>query len=389
MTLASAPLTVARPLGPARVLIVDDDPSICFTLSKQLSPLGVVVETETDPIRALEAARQRPPDVMLLDYMMPGTDGLSVLRQLRADPACARMPIVMVTALGDRDSAVQALSAGASDYLVKPVHGHELRVRVDHMLQLAAHQRLVGEQRAAAVAELERMKDELLKVDRLASLGTFAAGVGHELNNIITVLASFTNLIALDAAQGKPAEQEHLDGLRAACRHVAHHARAVLDLGAMRAQELERLDLVAVATHVVAMLKVAGRTKRPIAIDAPAMPAWCRWSRTAAEQVLINLVVNAVDAVEGRPGARVTVRIRCPTPTEIVCSVIDEGHGMAPAVLARATESFFTTKPPGKGTGLGLPVVKRLIEAAGGTFAISSVEGQGTEVTWCLPAEPS
>lgn len=373
----------------ATVLIVDDDPSICLTLSKQLGPLGLSVETETDSVQALERVRRRPPDVLLLDHMMPAVDGLTVLRRLRADPACVRMPILMVTAVGDRDSAVEALAAGASDYLVKPVHGSELRVRVDHMVQLAAHQRLVADQRAEALAELERMKDALLKVDRLASLGTFAAGVGHELNNIITVLASFTNLIALDAAAGKPAEKEHLEGLRAACRHVAHHARAVLDLGSVRQQDLERLDLVAVATHVVAMLKVAGRTKREIAIDAPGGSAWVRWSRTAAEQVLINLVGNAVDAVQGRPSARVTVRVQCPSANEVVCAVVDEGTGMTPDVFARATESFFTTKPPGKGTGLGLPVVKRLVEAAGGTFGITSTAGQGTEVSFRLPADPA
>ncbi len=382
-------VSAVRP-GPsiARILIVDDDESICLTLAKQLSPLGFTVETDTDAAGAIERIAQNPPDVLLLDYMMPGVDGLAVLRALRSHPRCMRMPILMVTAIGDRASAVAALTTGADDYLVKPVHGHELRARVSNLAKVAAYQHLLSDQRAAAQLELEGMKDALLKLDRLASLGTFAAGVGHELNNIITVLASYTNLIAQNAAEGKPPDAEHIVGLRDTCRHVAHHARAVLDLGSIRTVEVERLDLAEIARHVIHMLKVAGRTKRAIILDLPSTALWCRFSRTSAEQVLINLLVNAVDAVALKPAAAVCVKLRMPSPAEIVCTVSDEGEGMSPETLAKATQAFFTTKPAGKGTGLGLAVVKRLIEAAGGTFEISSEVGVGTQVTWRLSAAP-
>jgi len=383
------PVPTTRRSAPSRILIVDDDESICQTLRKQLAPLGFSVDVETDANTALERIVRDPPDVLLLDYMMPGSDGLAVVRALRGHERCRRMPILMVTAMGDRDSTVAALTAGADDYLVKPVHGQELRARVSNLAKLAAYQQLLADQKAAAEHELEGMKDALLKLDRLASLGTFAAGVGHELNNIISVLASYTALIADDARAGRPAEPSSIQGLRDSCRHVAHHARAVLDLGSTRGGDSERLDLGEIATHVVQMLRVAGRTKRAISLDIPSTPTWCHFSRTSAEQVLINLLVNAVDAVERRPAAQVRLKIWAPGATELMCTVTDEGDGMAPEVLARATEAFFTTKPAGKGTGLGLPVVKRLIEAAGGAFEIRSEAGKGTTVTWRLIGEPA
>lgn len=374
--------------GPvATVFVVDDDSFNCETLKGQLQPAGYTVETFTDPEGAITRMQEHPPDVLLLDYMMPSLDGVEVIDILKSDERTRPIQILMVTALSDRDSTVAALQAGASDYLIKPVVGRELRARVATHVQVAEYQRSLQDARRAAERELDSMKEQLLKLDRLASLGTFAAGVGHEIKNIATVLTSYTDLIHLAVSAQQLPRLKDVEALQEACRHITEHGQAILDFGASRDAQLDTFEVVDVTRHVVDMLKVAGRTRRgKVVVEAPDGPLQIRYPRTAVEQVLINLVGNADDALEGATDGKVTVRVSG-RPKGIALTVEDNGCGMTPEVLAKASQPFFTTKPPGQGSGLGLSVVKRIVTDSGGEFSVHSRPGEGTQVSVVLPSE--
>lgn len=105
----------------ARILVVDDDPEIVHLFTYALRRAGYQVEGALDGQTALEHARQAPPDLIILDVMMPGIDGYEVARQLRAEAATATIPIVMLTARALIADQVEGLQAGANSYLVKPV----------------------------------------------------------------------------------------------------------------------------------------------------------------------------------------------------------------------------------------------------------------------------
>ena len=122
---------------PARALVVDDEERNRRVLTAMLEVEGYVVLEAADGERALELARQNPPDIVLLDIMMPGLDGYQVARALKADEATRSVPIIMVTALTDRGSLVKALEAGAEEYVSKPVDRWELRVRVKNQLNVS------------------------------------------------------------------------------------------------------------------------------------------------------------------------------------------------------------------------------------------------------------
>jgi two-component system C4-dicarboxylate transport sensor histidine kinase DctB len=146
--------------------------------------------------------------------------------------------------------------------------------------------------------------------------------------------------------------------------------------------------LLDIETAKTEILSAVSPSRRPEQVDGGSPAANATFNPVAADQVLINLLINAVDALEGAPDPKVTLELSRPAPGRIRCALSDNGPGMSPEVLARATEAFFTTKPAGRGTGLGLAVVKRLVEDAGGSLTIDTSPA-GTRVSWELAALPS
>ncbi|WP_257458381.1 PAS domain-containing sensor histidine kinase [Archangium lipolyticum] len=239
-------------------------------------------------------------------------------------------------------------------------------------------------------AELERTRGQLLQVERLATLGTLAAGVGHELRNISTVLDSLRCYFTECAERGIPPDPEELKELGWACEHVAMHGRHLMDLGRPGKTRVERVDLRELVAGTLAMLRTAGRIKHvKVSLSAPESPLWLEVSRTRVEQVLLNLVSNAADAVEpvrDRP-AEVCVCLHEDVAAGLVCCrVEDTGVGIPEDTLASIFEPWFTTKSPGRGTGLGLPVVRTIIQECGGDLSVESQVGKGSAFTFRLPA---
>lgn len=237
--------------------------------------------------------------------------------------------------------------------------------------------------------ELERTRAQLLQVERLATLGTLAAGVGHELRNISTVLNSLRTYFTECAQRGVPPDWAELEELGWACEHVATHGRHLMDLGRPGCATPERVDLRELVSGTLAMLRTAGITKHiHVSCAMPDAPLWVEASRTRVEQVLLNLVGNAADAVEAVRGRPAEVRVRLfedGASGFACCSVEDTGVGIPPDQLSTIFEPWFTTKPPGRGTGLGLPVVRTILQEYGGDLAVESRPGEGSVFTFRLP----
>jgi PAS domain S-box-containing protein len=243
-------------------------------------------------------------------------------------------------------------------------------------------------------AELEGTRKQLLQVERLATLGTLSAGVGHELRNISTVLNSLRDSFTESAARGEPPDREELEELRWACEHVATHGRHLMDLGRPGPARAERLDLRELVSGSLAMMRTAGIIKHvKVSSSTPESPVWVRASRTRVEQVLLNLVSNAADAVEPVRDRPAEVRVRLFEDGQkgfACCRVEDTGVGIPEEKLSSIFDPWFTTKPPGRGTGLGLPVVRTILQECGGDLSVESQLGKGSAFTFRLPsAAPS
>ncbi len=163
-----------------RILLVEDQEEFARNIAELLELAGFEVMWTASGQRAVEMARRWQFDAVVLDLILPGEmDGFGVCRQLRADPATERVVIVMVTAMDDARSRVAGLDGGADDYLVKPITGRELAVRL---------RKLLGE-RSARVTEVREQ--------RRAAIGQMAAAVGHEINNPLTSAIGRIDLLLL------------------------------------------------------------------------------------------------------------------------------------------------------------------------------------------------
>jgi C4-dicarboxylate-specific signal transduction histidine kinase len=323
-----------------------------------------------------------------MDVLMPRVDGLEACRRIKETHG-PDLPVVFMTGTEDRELRVRCKAAGADEFLLKPVDRFELLARVSTLLEVKAYHDLQRRQHELLEQELERTREQLLHADRLATLGTLAAGVGHEVKNLLHVLRSAGDFIEAAARQGRPPDPEDLALLRQGLAGLETHAGHLLRLGRPAAEEVRREDLRDVVARTLETLHTIGKTKY-VQVAAEYAPGELpvKASRVRLEQVLVNLVGNAVDAFADRrrPDARLRVTALRRGP-DAACCVADNAGGLSAEARRRLFEPYFTTKAAGKGNGLGLVVVKDIVSSHGGRLEVESVEGEGTSFTFTLPLD--
>jgi PAS domain S-box-containing protein len=242
---------------------------------------------------------------------------------------------------------------------------------------------------ASIETQLEETRSSLLLAERRATLGTLAGGVGHELRNIAQIQVAAVDDLA-DALDGGGEVgallRQILPDLRRVGEHITAHGKRLMQLARPGPDHLQPLDLNGVVRDVIAMLRGAGKLRRiQVVLELVEDEFTVTVNRTRIEQILVNLVVNAVDAIGDRSGS-VTIGVR-PTADgkRVVCEVADTGPGIPVEQLERIFQPFFTTKAEDKGTGLGLPVARGIVESYGGKLAVRSTVGHGTTFTFDLP----
>ncbi|HVU02206.1 MAG TPA: PAS domain S-box protein [Polyangiaceae bacterium] len=246
---------------------------------------------------------------------------------------------------------------------------------------------------ARDITERKAMQEKMVQADRLAAVGTLAAGIAHEINNPLAYVLLGLQYLERElprAAKDPVRLEEALARLREVRGGAERVGSIVRDLKTFaRADEVARgpVDLRAA---LEAALKIADNEVRHRAAlvrdyedGLPAVDA----NAARLEQVFLNLLVNAAHAVSDRDPATNELRVvlRRGGPGRVIAEVTDNGTGIAPEILARVFDPFFTTKPIGVGTGLGLPICRSIVEGFGGTMTLESTPGVGTTVRIDLP----
>jgi two-component system, cell cycle sensor histidine kinase and response regulator CckA len=275
-----------------------------------------------------------------------------------------------------------------------------LRTRAGAVLRVEMHVDLVEVDGVTCAVSLQRdvtdereRETQLRRAERLATVGTLVGGVAHELNNPLTAVRGFSELLL--AAPGLDAEgRESVELIR---REAERMARVVADLRILAREShdggegpVRAVDLNDVIRHVTRIRSYTFETHNialELALD-PELPPVMGF-RSEFEQVLLNLVTNAEHALvgEGRSDGAVRIRSRL-AGDRVRVTVADNGPGIPPEQADRIFDPFFTTKPPGMGTGLGMSLVQKLVQEKGGTVSVRSEPGRGTEVALSFPAAP-
>lgn len=271
----------------------------------------------------------------------------------------------------------------------------ELRqLLADREAELARRIQAEDELRAANASieqQLDEARGHLLLAERRATLGTLAGGVGHELRNIaqIQVVAVEALEAALAAGEDVTAlARRVLPDLERVGDHISSHGQRLMQLARPGPDRVAPLELTRVVDDVTAMLRGAGKLRRVDVITRfPSEPAQVTVNRTRIEQILVNLIVNAVDAI-GDAAGTITITVEpAPGGERIACSVADTGVGIPAEQLEAIFQPFFTTKPEDRGTGFGLPVARAIVQSYGGSLVVASTPGAGTTFTFDLPRQ--
>jgi signal transduction histidine kinase len=234
-----------------------------------------------------------------------------------------------------------------------------------------------------AEKQLELLREQRLRTERLATLGRLAGGVGHELRNIaqlqVLALESLSHEIRGMNYQPHPA----LADLERTSEQVATHAQRLLKLAHPAPEHTRQVNLAEVVREVLGTLSGAGRlrgiqTELSIGNDELLVAV----SKTRIEQVLWNLTLNAVEAI-GKAGGTLRVAAHGTAHRRVVVEITDSGSGIAPETLSRIFEPFFTTKAGA--TGLGLPVAKEIVEGHGGELLVVTTSGTETTFRFDVP----
>lgn len=413
----------AAPAEDSHILVVDDNAAGRYTKAHALRRAGYEVTEIGTGGEALVHIGHRRPAVVLLDVKLPDLDGREVCRRLKAaDPGV--MVLQTSAALIESSDRASALASGADSYLIEPIEPPELVATVEALLRLhraerelrlanetlerkvAARTREIAEVNARLVQEIEQRssaEQALMHAQKLEAIGQLTGGIAHDFNNLLTVILGNLEFLDRGLAASVPLPRERqqrlLGGAIRAARDCETLTSQLLAFARRNPARREVVDVNrAIAEFAPLMRRAAGEQVTVEFALAPRL--WpSHLDVRQLEAAILNLAVNARDAMpEGgtirietgnvtvAPGLRDPLVPADLAPGDYVRVIVsDTGSGMDADVAAHAFEPFFTTKEVGKGTGLGLSQVYGFSRQAGGSVALQSWIGKGTQIAMLLP----
>ena len=384
--------TSPRLSGPGQgdILIVDDEPDNVLLLKLILDEYGYRVRTATSGPLALEAAWMQVPDLILLDILMPQMDGFEVCRRLKADNRTHDVPVLFLSAVDETKYKVKGFAAGGVDYITKPFQVDEVVVRLQTHLSL----RSLHQQIQAANARLARQLKELEA--RNEELDAFAHTVAHDIKNPLTMIVGYADSLLTDH-QAMPEEErsEALRTLKQSAVRIVNIVDELLLLTSVRRTEvtLEPLDMSYVVEQACKRLAFLIR-ERQAEIIAPT-----EWPQVVGhapwiEEIWVNYIGNGCKY--GGTPPRLQLGSQLLPDGWVQFWVHDNGNGISPEDRDRLFMAYTRLghKEGGspvvraRGYGLGLSIVRRIVEKLGGQVGVESdnVPGRGSTFSFTLPA---
>ncbi|WP_447979289.1 ATP-binding protein [Candidatus Nitrospira bockiana] len=275
--------------------------------------------------------------------------------------------------------------------IINKKHGRLTKDDCDILVVVSALAAAVIEQMRASEA-LRQRDNQLRDVQKMEAVGRLAGGVAHDFNNLITVILGCADLCM--AVKRDEGSRTYLQQIREAAQRGAGLTRQLLTFSRRQSALTMAVDVNAVIESVVPMLRQLLGEDIDLVTSLDEHPSSVTIDRGQLEQVVMNLAINARDAMPR--GGRLTIQTarrerstgvsaECQASEEVVLTISDTGVGMDASVQAHIFEPFYTTKPAGKGTGLGLSIVYGIVRQSGGTITVQSTVGRGTTFAVHLP----
>ena len=422
------------------ILVVDDTPANLEVVTEALSDAGFEVAIATNGERAIEQAKIGQPDLILLDVMMPGIDGFETCRRFKSSAITRDIPIIFMTALSDTQDKVKGFKVGAVDYVTKPFEEAELIARVTTHVKLHSLNQTLEkkvERRTAelqdTLQQLQESQVQLVQSEKMTMLGQLVAGIAHEINNPVSFIhgnLSHVQEYTDDLIEFIELYQQYRDRCPSELQSFAEEMDldfleedlpktiASMKIGTDRICQIvsslrnfSRLDeakckFVDIHEGIESTLLIL-QHRLKAKPDSPELhvireygklpPVECYAGQL--NQVFMNILANAIDAIEDQnknltyqeiqkaPG-QITIRTSAIDTEWVQIAIADNGLGIPQEIQQRILDPFFTTKPVGKGTGMGMSISHQIItEKHQGKLLFTSIPGEGTEFIIQIPIE--
>jgi len=377
------------------VLMIEDSATDAKLVQQALRGLGqsLVVERVDTPDRMRECLKAKSWDIVLSDWSMPHFGALAALKLLRE--AAPDVPFIIVSGTIGEETAVEAMRAGAQDYVLKDKLGR-LPMAVQRELRERAARREAETGRAQAEQALRRSEEQLRQAQKMEAVGRLAGGVAHDFNNLLSVILTYVEIAAGSLEPDDPMREDLMEAHKAAGR-AAELTRQLLLFSRQQPAETVVVDLHKLLEGLSKMIRRIVGEDVDLVLVPPLAPGRVKVDATHIEQVIMNLVVNARDAMP--TGGKLTIETSnvvmdqdfadrhgsLQAGSYVMMAVTDTGVGMTADIQTRIFEPFFTTKERGKGTGLGLSTVFGIVRQSKGTIWVYSEPGVGTTFKIYLP----
>jgi signal transduction histidine kinase len=383
---------VGPEVGVAHLLVVDDNENNRDLLRRRGEMLGYRISLADHGGQAVEMMQSSNYDLILLDILMPEMDGYEVLQWIRSQPDKRDTPVVIMSALDEVESVARCLEMGADDYMVKPFQPVLLRARIGACLERA------------------KLRSTLVMQQKLASLGALAAGIAHEIKNPLNFINNFSELsvelladLKTDLGSRDASLDELIESLESNLERIRQHGlradgivRGMLLHSRNQAGERQSLDVNQMVSESVKLAYQGWQSERKgllVAMELDCAPDAGSLLGVASElsRALINLTTNALHAADAkvrkaddrRAAIHVSTRNR---GSSVEIRVRDNGNGVPSAIREKIFQPFFTTKPAGQGTGLGLSLTHGIVvQGHRGALRLETEEGRYAEFIIQIP----
>lgn len=367
-----------------KLLIVDDEAPFRKNIARLLEKRGFDSRQAENAETCFVALRERVPDVVILDVKMPGMSGIDVLRVIRKQ--YPEIEVILLTGQASTEDAVEGIKSGAFDYLYKPVEIEHLAGKIRQ-----AHEKIrLREVHRRETRFRASVEQKMAATERLASLGTLATGVAHEINNPLALIKQSVELMRLilkrkgqSDLKGQAEFERILKSIEDGTERIKRITHQLLGYVGKNNGAAAQVDLKELVEDVISIVQGVV-TEKNIDIIRKMEPniGHIHSDPYKLRQVLVNLLVNALQATGD--GGAITIKAAADAK-EFTLSLADTGEGIPDENLDKIFDPFFTTKRPGKGTGLGLFVTRSIIGSLGGTIEVASKTGQGSVFSIRLP----
>lgn len=365
------------------ILVVDDmlkNIQLGINLLKDNPAYTLIFATNGQ--QALERVKEYTFDLILLDIIMPEMDGYEVCKKLKADPHTAKIPVIFLTAKVEQDDIIRGFDVGGVDYITKPFNPRELRARVNTHLNL----------KYLCEKEIECRERRLLQLQKLESIGLLAGGLTHDFNNLLAIITGISDSIerqlskqAIDVSK----LGERFETIRQSGQFAAKLISHLIGLGDEDRNHVGVVDLNEIVSDIHEICMHSFSKDIVIELNRYPVQALINGNPSQLEQLLLNLMINAKHAMtimrpdnnsRGNGKLKVTVT-EGNTLAEQSCWALiveDDGVGISDESRAKIFEPFYSTKNNSSNSGLGLSIVKDVVENHQGNIAVTSVVNQGT-----------